>query len=483
MSQRTKLIVFLLLSVLAYLGGAYAASADPHRIFWSPNGQNLGSPKIAAYAGSSAVAAMTAYNGGVLTAFAGAGRGYRIHWAAHGENLGGGPIVYDGSSPVTAMIEYQGGVLTAFSKAGGNGNRIWFSPNGQNLGGGELRYDGSSPITAMAPYAGGVLVAFSNAGGNGYRVWFSPDGKTLGGGQLVYDGSSPVVGMLPYDGGVLTAFTKAGPNGNRIHWSPNGQGLGAGPIVYDGGSPVMAMIAYRGGVLTAFTNAGPNKNRIHWSTNGQNLGGGEIRYDGSTVVRTMLPYNDGVFTAFINDDRGSKCGGPGDVACNLVQVIAVGSDQLRQAGREFDQMRLKFLASVVSGPALEQWLNASRNSSINGAMQMPPEMRDALQGWYSPKLMDKVRFKIGDGGELNLANNAIRFGQATAVTLIDVIVFKGPSEAVCPSLWAHEMKHIQQFDDWGVHSFSVQYMRSSNTVENPAYDVEQKYRQQNPQRC
>jgi hypothetical protein len=335
----------------------------------------------------------------------------------------------------------------------------------------------------MTTYGGGVLVAFSNAGGNGYRVWFSPNGKGLGGGQLVYDGSSPVTAMIPYKGGVLTAFTNAGPNGNRIHWSPNGQNVGGGPIVYDGGSPVVAMIPYGDGVLTAFTNAGPNKNRIHWSPDGQNLGGGEIRYDGSTVVRAMLAYHGGVFTAFLSDDKGPRCGGAGDVVCNLAQVIEVGTDQLKQVGRDIDQMRLKFLASVISGPALEQWLKASRDTAVNGAMAMPPQMRQALQGWYAPALMDKVRFKMGDGGDLNLANNAIRFGHATGVTLIDVIVFRGPSEAVCPSLWAHEMQHVKQFDEWGVHSFAVQYMQSWNSVEDPAYAMQAKYKQQHPDQC
>ena len=161
----------------------------------------------------------------------------------------------------------------------------------------------------------------------------------------------------------------------------------------------------------------------------------------------------------------------------------VGVAQLRQAGRDIDQMRRKFLASVISGPALEQWLIELRNTAMNGAMAMPPEMRQALQGWYTPGLMDKVRFKIGDGGELNLGNNIIRFGQATAVTLIDVIIFKGPSEAVCPSLWAHEMKHVQQFEEWGVHSSAVQYAQSSNSVENPAYATEGQYKQRNPDRC
>src|SRR5262249_34374241 len=149
-------------------------------------------------------------------------------------------------------------------------------------------------------------------------------------------------------------------------------------------------------------------------------------------------------------------------------------------GRDIDEMRRKLLASVISGPALEQWIKESRNSAINGAVPMPPGMRQALQGWYSPGLMDKVRFKIGDGGALNLGNAAVTFKDVAAITLIDVIVFRGAGDAACPSIWAHEMKHVQQYDEWGVHSFAVQYMDSWNTVEAPAYATEAQYKQRNP---
>jgi Domain of unknown function (DUF4157) len=111
-------------------------------------------------------------------------------------------------------------------------------------------------------------------------------------------------------------------------------------------------------------------------------------------------------------------------------------------------------------------------------MPMPWNIRQALQGWYPDNLLNKARFKVGDGGALNLANNSIRYGGAEAATLIDVIVFRGPSEASRPDLWAHEMKHIEQFDTWGVHSFAVQYMRSWNSVENPAYAIQAEYARQ-----
>lgn len=151
--------------------------------------------------------------------------------------------------------------------------------------------------------------------------------------------------------------------------------------------------------------------------------------------------------------------------------------RITQMGRDFDRARLEFQTSVFSGPALEQWFVASRNSAVANAMPMPPFIRQALTGWFDASLFDLVRFKVGDGGALNLANNSIRVGSAEAVTLIDVIIFKGPSEAQRPDLWAHEMMHIQQFRDWGVRNFSIRYMRSWNGVENPAYEIQNRYNQ------
>lgn len=149
--------------------------------------------------------------------------------------------------------------------------------------------------------------------------------------------------------------------------------------------------------------------------------------------------------------------------------------RITQFGRDFDRMRLNFEASVRSGPALEAWLRTSRTTAMRGAMPIPPMIEEALQGWYPPGLLKRVRYKVGEGGLLNLANNSIRYGHAQAVTLIDVIVFKGPYEAADPTLWAHELKHVEQFAEWGVHSFAIQYMRSWNGVEEPAYAIQAQY--------
>jgi Domain of unknown function (DUF4157) len=83
--------------------------------------------------------------------------------------------------------------------------------------------------------------------------------------------------------------------------------------------------------------------------------------------------------------------------------------------------------------------------------------------------MNRVRYKIGDNGFANLAHLLEQGGAAAAVTLIDVVVFRGPSEAADPAMWAHELTHVDQYRDWNVHSFAVQYTRNWRGVEDPAY--------------
>src|ERR1700735_3749442 len=115
----------------------------------------------------------------------------------------------------------------------------------------------------------------------------------------------------------------------------------------------------------------------------------------------------------------------------------------------------------AEGAALEQWIIASHNTAISGSMPIPNQMRQALTGYASEDSMNRVRYKIGDNGFLNLANNLERGGFAAAVTLIDVVVFRGPTEANDPAMWAHELTHVDQYTQ-GVHDFAIRYARDYN---------------------
>ena len=149
--------------------------------------------------------------------------------------------------------------------------------------------------------------------------------------------------------------------------------------------------------------------------------------------------------------------------------------ELDNAGREVDRIRLEGQAQA-GAPAFEQWLNQSRNTASGGASPIPPHIRQQLQGFYDDDILNRARFKIGDGGVFNLASLSIQYGGAAAVTLIDVIVFKNAGDAYNnPILWSHELKHVQQFRNWGVRDFAIRYLRSWNGVEGEAYAAENSY--------
>ncbi|WP_457443812.1 eCIS core domain-containing protein [Roseateles sp. P5_E4] len=149
--------------------------------------------------------------------------------------------------------------------------------------------------------------------------------------------------------------------------------------------------------------------------------------------------------------------------------------ELDNAGREVDRIRLEAQAQA-GAPAFEQWLNQSRSNASNGAAPVPAHIRQQLQGFYDNDILNRARFKIGDGGVFNLANLSIQYGGAAAVTLVDVIVFQNAGDAYNnAALWAHELKHVQQFRDWGVRDFAIRYLRSWNGVEGEAYAAENSY--------
>jgi hypothetical protein len=113
-------------------------------------------------------------------------------------------------------------------------------------------------------------------------------------------------------------------------------------------------------------------------------------------------------------------------------------------------------------------LQRSRDAARADAQPVPARIRAALSPFYSDADLDNVRFKVGDTSAGGLAGFAIRNGNAAAVTLIDTIVFKEERFIDDIGLWAHEMRHIEQFREWGVTGFAARYAFGWNTVEAEA---------------
>ena len=112
---------------------------------------------------------------------------------------------------------------------------------------------------------------------------------------------------------------------------------------------------------------------------------------------------------------------------------------------------------------------ALRRSSTD---PMPPNIREALLAWYPASLLDSIQYRVGVAEDASVQSLAMRYSDATAVTAIDTIIFENAWDAQNNvSLWAHEVKHVEQFHRWGLMGFARAYVRDHQAVEAEAYDI------------
>jgi hypothetical protein len=131
----------------------------------------------------------------------------------------------------------------------------------------------------------------------------------------------------------------------------------------------------------------------------------------------------------------------------------------------------------AGAPVLQQLIASSRDDALNsGVSPIPDNIRSNLQGFIEDGILNVARFRVKGGGDLSLQVNSIRYGEAQAITLDYVIVFKDDQDALYnPVLWAHELTHVRQYQSWGIGDFAKRYLRSYESVEREAYEAETRY--------
>ena len=152
--------------------------------------------------------------------------------------------------------------------------------------------------------------------------------------------------------------------------------------------------------------------------------------------------------------------------CMVACFCAPGSEE--EAGTIFDDM------NQMAASGLQNWIVQSRNTAATGDIQpIPLNIRAQLEPYYDIGVLDSARYKVGDDTELNAANAMLQNPDVNAVTLVDIIVFRNPDDALNNvALWAHELKHVQQYQQWGVSEFATRYTRDYSAVETPAYKIQ-----------
>lgn len=131
----------------------------------------------------------------------------------------------------------------------------------------------------------------------------------------------------------------------------------------------------------------------------------------------------------------------------------------------------------ATAPLLQEAIARSRDDALrSGVSPIPPDIRLNLEGFIPASVLSQVRFRVKGGGDLSLQVNAIRYGEANAIALDYVVVFKNQDDALYnPALWAHELTHISQYQRWGIRDFAIRYVRDYAAVEKEAYEAETRY--------
>jgi hypothetical protein len=134
----------------------------------------------------------------------------------------------------------------------------------------------------------------------------------------------------------------------------------------------------------------------------------------------------------------------------------------------------KSLMTTALAPLLVKFIESSRDSALEqGVEKIPKSIRASLEGYVPAATLERVRWRAG-GGDL-LSQSAFFLKDAQAITLDYVVVFADENEARNdPKLWAHELRHVMQFEEWGVEGFATRYLADSAAVE----DVASEYRWQ-----
>jgi hypothetical protein len=119
--------------------------------------------------------------------------------------------------------------------------------------------------------------------------------------------------------------------------------------------------------------------------------------------------------------------------------------------------------------ALATAIRESRRQALErGADPIPPRVRVALEPYFATQILDKARWTMAGGISLD-GMMKHWFYLDGAVTVGEVIAFSDATDAQEDvELWAHELTHVDQYEELGIESFASKYVRDFASMESQA---------------
>ncbi|MCU0571358.1 MAG: DUF4157 domain-containing protein [Syntrophobacteraceae bacterium] len=124
----------------------------------------------------------------------------------------------------------------------------------------------------------------------------------------------------------------------------------------------------------------------------------------------------------------------------------------------------------VAADTLAEAIRYSRDRALTSSRPIPDRVRRALVPYFDPLLLDRVRYTTDWSVSANgtLQRLIMMNDHVQAITLDDVIVFRDRRSADDLFLWSHELKHVEQYQRWGIPRFARLYLLDHRQVEREA---------------
>jgi hypothetical protein len=124
-----------------------------------------------------------------------------------------------------------------------------------------------------------------------------------------------------------------------------------------------------------------------------------------------------------------------------------------------------------SGAALGVAIRLGRVEALrSGAEPVPDGFKRQFGEHFSQPLLDDARWLVPEAGS-RLSRLLARWPvQEGAVTLGNVIVFKTEGASKNRGLFAHELAHVEQYDELGIGEFARRYAVDPEPIEKEARD-------------
>jgi hypothetical protein len=118
---------------------------------------------------------------------------------------------------------------------------------------------------------------------------------------------------------------------------------------------------------------------------------------------------------------------------------------------------------------LAHLIETAREQAIaDGVQPVPATVSRGLLGYFPRALLEKTRFG-GGASRLVLPSLSLEYGDADAIALGDVILFRNERAARTDlSIWAHQLTHVMQYQRWGLDGFASRYVNDTEAVEQEA---------------